>query len=68
MKTTTRALVIGGGVATGGTALLVPLRPALQDKTWGTEGDCEPTVEVTKLGNDAGYIGAASLAKAMVNQ
>jgi len=58
-------IVIGGGVANAGNALLVPIRHAFQDQTWGIEGACEPTVEVTKLGNDAGYIGAASLAKAM---
>lgn len=55
-------IVIGGGVANAGEQLADPLRRAFQDQTWSIEGACEPSIRVTDLGNDAGYIGAASLA------
>ncbi|MEM9414711.1 MAG: ROK family protein [Planctomycetota bacterium] len=58
-------IVIGGGVANAGEALAAPLRQAFFDQTWSIPGACEPTLQVTTLGNDAGYIGAAALAKAM---
>ncbi|MFI4861530.1 MAG: ROK family protein [Phycisphaerales bacterium JB063] len=58
-------IVIGGGVANAGEALAAPLRQAFYDQTWNIAGACEPTLQVTTLGNDAGYIGAAALAKAM---
>ncbi len=60
-------IVLGGGVANAGEALLAPVRRAFEDQTWGIEGACEPTIGLSQLGNDAGYIGAAALAHAMLS-
>lgn len=60
-------IVLGGGVANAGEALLAPVRRAFEDQTWGIEGACEPTLGLSRLGNDAGFIGAAALAHAMLS-
>lgn len=59
-----QAIVIGGGVANAGDALLKPLRKAFTSKNWGIADAVVPNLSVTELGNDAGFVGAASLAMA----
>jgi glucokinase len=55
------ACIIGGGVAAAGSALLDPIRRQLSDFTWPTLLSRTDLV-LAELGNDAGLIGAASLA------
>ena len=57
----TEACIIGGGVAAAGNALLDPVRRQLPDFTWPTLLSRTDVVSA-ELGNDAGLIGAASLA------
>ena len=59
-----QAIVIGGGVAGAGDALIVPLRRAFSSQNWGVAGGIMPTLSATELGNDAGFVGAAALAMA----
>ena len=55
------ACIIGGGVAAAGSTLLEPIRRQLPDFTWPTLLS-RTDVVLAELGNDAGLIGAASLA------
>lgn len=57
-----QAIVIGGGLAGAGDGLMKPLRKAFSRQNWGIAGGMMPDLTVTELGNDAGFIGAASLA------
>lgn len=59
-----QAIVIGGGVAGAGDALIKPLRKAFSSQTWGIAGGVMPNLSATQLGNDAGFVGAAALAMA----
>ncbi|MGB0767709.1 MAG: ROK family protein [Phycisphaeraceae bacterium] len=59
-----QAIVIGGGVAGAGEALLSPLRKSFSSQNWGIAGGVMPTLSATQLGNDAGFVGAAALAMA----
>ncbi|MEM9110530.1 MAG: ROK family protein [Planctomycetota bacterium] len=56
-----QAIVIGGGVAGAGDGLLIPLRKSFSRQNWGVAGGILPTLSVTQLGNDAGFVGAAAL-------
>lgn len=62
-----QAIVIGGGVANAGDGLIKPLRRAFSRQNWGIAGGVMPNLSVTELGNDAGFIGAAALAMADLN-
>lgn len=57
-----QAIVIGGGVAGAGDGLMKPLNKAFIRQNWGIGGGIKPKLSVTELGNDAGFVGAASLA------
>ncbi|MEO0477047.1 MAG: ROK family protein [Planctomycetota bacterium] len=59
-----QAIVIGGGVANAGDGLIKPLRREFSRQNWGIAGGVMPNLSVTELGNDAGFIGAAALAMA----
>jgi len=54
-------IIIGGGVANAGDALLEPLGEAFNAHNWNIDGAHKPTLHVTSLGNNAGYIGAGAL-------
>jgi glucokinase len=58
-----QAFVIGGGVADAGEALLGPLRRAYLDHLPARGYHPEPVFAVAELGNDAGVVGAADLAR-----
>ena len=51
-------ILLGGGVAAAGDALLDPLREKFGDLTWNLIDD-QPAIELATLGSDAGAIGAA---------
>jgi glucokinase len=55
--------VIGGGVCEAGDLLLVPAEEALRKHITGRGHRPEPEVRLATLGNDAGIIGAADLAR-----
>ena len=54
--------VIGGGVAAAGEPLLAPARAEMERRVY-CHGPAMPRVEPARLGNAAGVIGAALLAK-----
>jgi glucokinase len=54
-------LCIGGGVCNEGDPLLLPLREQIRDQIYTKMLDKNTRVELAKLGNDAGIIGAAFL-------
>ena len=54
-------LVIGGGVANEGEALLQPVREYVATQIYSREGIQQTRIEKAFLGNDAGIIGAALL-------
>ncbi len=55
--------VIGGGVAEAGEALLAPVRHGFLDHLPARGYHPEPAFAVAELGNDAGVVGAADLAR-----
>ena len=55
-------LVIGGGVSVGGELLLGPARTELERLLPGRRHRSAPAVVGARLGNDAGWLGAAGLA------
>lgn len=55
--------VIGGGVASAGDRLLDPVRRAYSDHLPARGFHPEPTFAVAELGNEAGAVGAADLAR-----
>ena len=57
-------LVIGGGVCNEGNALLIPLLSKMEGKTFFGPGVRKTEVRLAKLGNGAGIVGAAMMAKA----
>ncbi|MBN1892415.1 MAG: ROK family protein [Clostridiales bacterium] len=59
-------LVVGGGVCNEGEALLMPLRAKLEGKTFFGPGVRRTEVRLAKLGNGAGIVGAAMMAKSCV--
>jgi glucokinase len=56
-------LIIGGGVSKEGDTLLAPLRKLVTERTYGPEGVMKTRIEVAKMGNDAGIVGAAFICK-----
>lgn len=57
-------LVIGGGVCNEGDALLIPLLAKMEGKTFFGPGVRKTKVRLAQLGNGAGIVGAAMMAKA----
>lgn len=55
--------VIGGGVSEAGDLLIGPAAERLSDKITGKGHRPEPEVRLATLGNDAGIVGAADLAR-----
>jgi glucokinase len=55
--------VIGGGVSDAGDLLLASARQTLADKLIGQQNRPAPIVKVAQLGNSAGLVGAADLAR-----
>jgi glucokinase len=55
--------VVGGGVSEAGDLLLVPAAQALRDNVTGGGHRPEPELRIATLGNDAGIVGAADLAR-----
>jgi glucokinase len=56
-------IVLGGGVSEAGDLLLVPTREALQREKPGSGRVPMPEVVLARLGNSAGVVGAADLAR-----
>lgn len=56
-------LVVGGGVSAAGELLMGPARSTFTHSLTGRGFRPEPLVVVAQLGNDAGFIGAADLAR-----
>ncbi len=54
---------IGGGVSNAGERILKPVRKAIKDYSFARFGKKQTEVQLAKLGNDAGIIGAALLWK-----
>ncbi len=52
-------LIIGGGICKEGDTLLVPIRKFINKYAYGGSLNPEQRVEIAKLGNAAGIIGAA---------
>jgi glucokinase len=59
-------VIIGGGLSDAGELLLVPAREAFVGRLPGRGFRVEPAIVRAKLGPDAGFIGAADLARALV--
>jgi len=57
------AFVIGGGVSEAGDLLLASAQRTLSDKVFGGTNRPMPKLLVAELGNDAGIVGAADLAR-----
>ena len=57
------AVVIGGGVSEAGDLLLASARRTLSEKVFGGTNRPLPQLLVARLGNDAGIVGAADLAR-----
>ena len=57
------AFVIGGGVADAGELLLAPARRVFAERLTGTTGRPNAQIRLAQLGNDAGMVGAADLAR-----
>lgn len=60
-------LVVGGGVCNEGDALLLPVREKVRAKTYYGPGVPKTTIKLAEMGNDAGIIGAAMMAKSCVD-
>lgn len=56
-------VVIGGGISNEGEGILKPIREYVDNHVYGGDTAEKTLVEVAKLGNDAGIIGAAFLGK-----
>ncbi|SDQ33358.1 ROK family glucokinase [Quadrisphaera sp. DSM 44207] len=56
-------VVVGGGVSAAGDLLLEPVRAAFRRQLTARGHRPEPAVELAQLGNDAGMIGVAGLAR-----
>ncbi len=57
------AFVIGGGVADAGELLLAPARRVFAQRLTGTSARPHAEIRLAALGNDAGLVGAADLAR-----
>ena len=56
-------LVIGGGVCNEGDALLIPLREQVDRLGYYGPGVAKTEIRLAKMGNDAGIVGAAMMAR-----
>ena len=56
-------ICLGGGVSNAGEKILKPIRKAIKDSSFARFGKKQTEVQIAKLGNDAGIIGAALLWK-----
>ena len=56
-------VVIGGGVSAAGTLLAEPARRGFRPESAGRANRPRPAFGIAELGNDAGIIGAADLAR-----
>ena len=56
-------ICIGGGVSNAGEKILKPIRKAIKNYSFARFGKKQTEVQIAKLGNDAGLIGAAMLWK-----
>lgn len=56
-------ICIGGGVSNAGEKILKPIRKYIKDYSFARFGKKQTEVQIAKLGNDAGIIGAALLWK-----
>lgn len=56
-------ICIGGGVSNAGEKILKPVRKAIKNYSFARFGKKQTEVQIAKLGNDAGIIGAALLWK-----
>ncbi|MBR1970552.1 MAG: ROK family protein [Clostridia bacterium] len=56
-------IAIGGGVSNAGEKILKPIRKAIKNYSFARFGKKQTEVQIAKLGNDAGLIGAAMLWK-----
>lgn len=56
-------ILLGGGISNAGNLLLKPLRAAVLRTTFAGDIIAPPPIHVSRLGNDAGIIGAAMLYK-----
>jgi len=56
-------ICLGGGVSNAGEKILKPIRKAIKDYSFARFGKKQTEVQIAKLGNDAGIIGAALLWK-----
>lgn len=56
-------ICIGGGVSNAGEKILKPIRKAIKNYSFARFGKKQTEVQIAKLGNDAGIIGAALLWK-----
>ena len=54
-------ICIGGGVSNAGEKILKPIRKAIKNYSFARFGKKQTEVQIAKLGNDAGIIGAALL-------
>ena len=55
--------LLGGGVSDAGDLLLLPAREAFRARLTGAGSRPEAEVRLAELGNDAGIVGAADLAR-----
>ena len=55
--------VLGGGVSDAGDLLLAPARRGLRERLTGAGNRPVAEVRLAELGNDAGIVGAADLAR-----
>ncbi len=56
-------IVVGGGVSEAGELLLGPTRVAFSATLTGRGHRVEPTIVAAALGSDAGFVGAAQMAR-----
>jgi len=56
-------ICLGGGVSNAGERILKPLRKAISERSFARFGKKQTEVQIARLGNDAGIIGAALLWK-----
>ena len=59
----TNLRLFGGGVSNAGDKILKPIRKRIKDYSFARFGKKQTEVQIAKLGNDAGIIGAALLWK-----
>jgi glucokinase len=57
-------IVVGGGVADAGDLLLAPARRVFAERLTGTTHRPIAEIRLAELGNEAGLVGAADLARA----